>query len=113
MDINNADLFEQLRCLRGDFEQRRACRASCTVDTCPLVLSYWGYRPHIPTNAAFVAIFVIYLIMVLVPGIWTRRFKKYTAMMFVGSSMEIIGYVARIYAYNYPFSDVSRQVFQS
>jgi hypothetical protein len=72
-----------------------------------LVLSYWGYRPSIPINAAFCAVFVILMSIVLVQGVWTRRFKKYTAVMFVGTAMEVIGYVARIYAYTYPFSDVS------
>jgi hypothetical protein len=106
MDESTASLFEQLRCLRGDFEERKACRAACTVDTCPLVLSYWGYRPNIPINAAFAAIFIILMTIVLVQGVWTRRFKKYTAMMFIGTAMEVLGYVARIYAYSYPFSDV-------
>jgi hypothetical protein len=107
MDESTASLMEQLRCLKGTFEERKACRAACTVDTCPLVLSYWGYRPNIPINAAFAAIFVILMTIVLVQGVWTRRFKKYTAMMFIGTVMETIGYVARIYAYSYPFSDVS------
>jgi len=101
------ELFKQLRCLQGDFEQRKACRAACTVDTCPLVLSYWGYRPNIPVNAAFAAIFAVYVAIVLVQGVWKRRFKKYTAMMFIGSTMQVIGFIARIYAYSYPFSDVS------
>jgi hypothetical protein len=107
MDESTATLFEQLRCLKGSFEERKACRAACTVDTCPLVLSYWGYRPNIAVNAAFAAVFVVLMTIVLVQGVWTRRFKKYTAVMFIGSVMEIIGYVARLYAYSYPFSDVS------
>jgi len=105
MDINQ--LLEQLRCLNGNLEERKKCRSECTVDTCPLVLSYWGYRPNIPVNAGFAAAFVIFLAIVLVQGIWTRRFKRYTAMMFIGSAMEVLGYVARIYAYSYPFSDIS------
>jgi hypothetical protein len=107
MDESTATLFEQLRCLKGSFEERKACRAACTVDTCPLVLSYWGYRPNIAVNAAFAATFVVFMTIVLVQGVWTRRFKKYTAVMFIGTIMEIIGYVARLYAYSYPFSDVS------
>lgn len=106
MDESMAQLFEQLRCLKGTFEERKACRAACTLDTCPLVLSYWGYRPNIPVNAAFAAIFVILMTIVLVQGVWTRRFKKYTGMMFIGTVMEVMGYVARLYAYSYPFSDV-------
>jgi hypothetical protein len=99
--------FQQLRCLMGDFEFRKTCRAACTVDTCPLALSYWSYRPNIPINAGFCAAFIIFLAIVLVQGVWTKRFKKYTAMMFVGMVMEVMGYVARIYANSYPFSDVS------
>ncbi|KAF2675155.1 RTA1 like protein, partial [Microthyrium microscopicum] len=79
----------------------------CTVDNCPLVLSYWGYRPNVPVNMAFAIMMGVVMIIVLVQGIWTRRFKKYTAMMFIGSVMEILGFVARIYAYSYPFSDLS------
>lgn len=107
MDNSNASFGAQIRCLTGDAAARKACRATCTVNTCPLMLSYWGYRPSIPINGAFAAIFSIFLIVALAQGIWTRRFKKYTAVMFVGNGMEVIGYVARIYAYNYPFSDVS------
>lgn len=110
MDPTTAYLIEQLRCLRGDFEQRKACRAACTVDTCPLVLSYWGYRPNVAINAAFAAMFVVFMTIALVQGVWTRKFKKYTAMMFIGTVMEVIGYIARIYAYSYPFSDVSHLV---
>jgi len=104
MDINQ--LLEQLRCLNGSLEERKKCRSECTAETCPLVLSFWGYRPSRPVNAAFGGIFVLFMAVVLVQGVWTRRFKKYTAMMFIGTVMEIIGYVARIYAYSFPFSDV-------
>lgn len=71
------------------------------------MLSYWGYRPSIPVNSAFAVAFGLFTLTVLGLGIWTRRFKKYTAVMFIGSAMEVIGYIARIYAYSYPFSDVS------
>jgi hypothetical protein len=71
------------------------------------MLSYWSYRPSIAINAAFIAIFVIFAIIGLSLGIWTRRFKMYTSVMAIGNFMEVIGYVARIYAYTYPFSDVS------
>jgi hypothetical protein len=104
---SNSSFASQIRCLTGDSAQRKACRAACTVNTCPLMLSYWSYRPSIPINAAFIAIFVIFTLIGLVIGVWTRRFKKYTAVMAIGNLMEVIGYVARIYAYTYPFSDVS------
>jgi hypothetical protein len=106
MSIDINQLLEQLRCLNGSMEERKKCRATCTPENCPLVLSFWGYRPNIAINAGFAAAFVIFMTIVLVQGIWTRRFKLYTAMMFIGTAMEIVGYVARIYAYSYPFNDV-------
>jgi hypothetical protein len=102
-----ASFAAQIRCLMGDQAARKACRAACTVETCPLILSYWSYRPSVPVNATFAAISGIFVLIVLVLGIWTKRFKMYTAVMVIGSGMEVIGYVARIYAYTYPFSDVS------
>jgi hypothetical protein len=102
-----ASFAQQIRCLMGDSAARKACRAACTVDTCPLILSYWSYRPSVPVNATFAAISGILVLIVLGLGIWTKRFKMYTAVMVIGSGMEVIGYIARIYAYNYPFSDLS------
>jgi hypothetical protein len=72
-----------------------------------MVLSYWGYRPSIPENGTFAVFMGIFTLAILGIGIWTRRFKKYTAMVFIGSAMEVLGFIARIYAYSYPFSDVS------
>ncbi|KAF2400657.1 putative RTA1 domain protein, partial [Trichodelitschia bisporula] len=80
---------------------------ACTVDTCPLILSYWGYRPSIPINAAFLGIFAAYTILLVIQAVVSRRFKKYTAVVMIGTVMEVIGYIARIYAYSYPFSDLS------
>ena len=107
MDGSNASFAQQIRCLSGTAEERKACRQACTVDTCPLILSYWGYRPSIPVNGAFAVAFGIFTVIVLGLGIWTRKFKKYTAVMFIGCVMEVLGFIARIYAYSYPFSDVS------
>lgn len=106
MDSSNTGFAAQIRCLKGAAPERKACRAACTVDTCPMVLSYWGYRPSIPENGTFAVFMGIFTLAILGIGIWTRRFKKYTAMVFIGSAMEVLGFIARIYAYSYPFSDV-------
>lgn len=76
------------------------------MDTCPLAISYWGYRPNIPANGGFLALFIVLMIVVVVQGVWTRKFKKYTIMTLIGCLMEIMGFTARLYAYSYPFSDV-------
>ena len=88
-------------------EERAACRASCTYDTCPLVISYWSYRPNVPLNAAFAGLFGLYAITVLLLGIYVKKFRTYTAVIFVGQLMEVFGFIARVYAHAYPFSDVS------
>ena len=102
----NADFWAAIRRLQGNKEERKACRSACTYDTCPLILSYWNYRPDVPKNAAFAALFGVYAITVLLLGIWVRKFRMYTAVIFVGEIMEVFGFIARVYAYAYPFSDV-------
>ena len=102
----NADFFAAIRCLEGTAPERRACRDACTYDTCPLILSFWNYRPDVPKNAAFAALFGLYTITVLLLGIYVRKFRTYTAVIFVGELMEVFGFVARVYAHAYPFSDV-------
>jgi hypothetical protein len=88
-------------------EARTACRQACTYDTCPIFLSFWSYRPSVPLNAAFAAVFGVFAIAVLLLGIFVKKFRTYTAVILVGEVMEVFGFVARIYAHAYPFSNVS------
>jgi hypothetical protein len=106
MSDPNANFYEAIRCLQGTKSERKACRDACTVDTCPLILSFWNYRPNVPLNAAFAALFGVFTIAVLLLGIYSRKFRSYTAVLFVGEAMEVFGFIARVYAHAYPFSDV-------
>jgi hypothetical protein len=112
MSDPNADFFAAIRCLQGNKEERKACRSACTYDTCPLIMSYWNYRPDVPKNAGFAALFGVYAIAVLLLGIWVRKFRTYTAVIFVGEMMEVFGFIARVYAHAYPFSDVRYPTFE-
>lgn len=93
-------------CLTGDYEQRRACRMACTLDTCPLDMSYWDYRPSVPANALFIAIFSLSLILFMGQGIWSKRFLGFTIAMVSGNILEVLGYAGRLWAYYQPFSEV-------
>jgi hypothetical protein len=111
MSDPNADFLVAIRCLSGTKAERKACRDACTVDTCPLILSFWNYRPNVPLNAAFAGLFGVFTIGVLLLGIYARKFRSYTAVLFVGELMEVFGFVARVYAQAYPFSDVCFDFF--
>lgn len=106
MSDPNAEFFYAIRCLQGTKPERKACREACTVDTCPLILSFWNYQPDVPLNAAFGGLFGAFALAVLLLGIYVRKFRTYTAVIFVGEIMEVFGFVARVYAHAYPFSDV-------
>ena len=60
-----------------------------------------------PTNVVFGSFFLIYMGMVLSIGLWTKRFREYTVMMFIGCVLQVLGFISRIYASSNPFSDVS------
>ncbi|KIW00636.1 uncharacterized protein PV09_07830 [Verruconis gallopava] len=107
MSDPNSNFYEAIRCLQGTKAERTACRNACTVDTCPLILSFWNYLPDVPLNSAFAGLFGIYTITVLLLGIYVRKFRTYTAVIFVGELMEVFGFVARVYAHAYPFSDAA------
>lgn len=94
-------------CLQDSYAERKACRMACTVDTCPLILSYWNYRPDIIINAVFAGISILLCFIVLIQGLRSRQFKMYTVVTVIGSVMMFMGYGARIFANQNPFSDFS------
>ena len=98
--------FNYTECIRGNFTARRSCRDQCTLDTCPLNLSFWDYRPSIPANALFLALFALSTILFLVQGAWSRRFLGFTVAMLSGCILEVLGYAGRLWAYSQPFVEV-------
>lgn len=73
--------------------------ANCTVDTCPIVTSFYNYRIDLVTNAVFLGLFSLAIPAYL--GIWfaTRRGHFFTAVMVIGLVAEMIGYIGRIKSY--------------
>jgi hypothetical protein len=78
--------------------------ANCTVSTCPLDLSTYGYRPSLGASGALIGLYAICLIVQLGLGI---RYRSWWFMgcMILGCFCEIIGYVGRILYWNNPWDD--------
>lgn len=75
---------------------------NCTVSTCPIDLSTYGYRPSLPFSGTVIALYACCLITQLILGV---RYKKwgFMAMTTLGCLDEIIGYVGRIMYYQNPW----------
>lgn len=75
----------------------------CTLETCPIELSTFGYRPSLAANIVFVAIFGA---CALVQTVELAILQSYTFSIpiILGGACEIIGYVGRIMLYDDPFS---------
>lgn len=76
---------------------------TCTLDTCPIEWSNLQYRPSLPANITFVAIFAVIGIAHTYLG-WRWRSWGFMGGMVMGCLSEVIGYVGRIMMYNDPFS---------
>ena len=94
------------RLLRRDDKQLAAYRAACTLKTCPLNQSYYAYRPSLPTNSAFLALFSLSLCGYVLQAALSRRFIGFTAAMVSGCSLEVLGYIGRIMSWHNPFNQV-------
>jgi hypothetical protein len=66
---------------------------SCTVQTCPVSESTYGYYPSRPSNITFLTIFVISLLIHIFQGI---RWKSWTFLVAlgIGTLMEAVGMVS-------------------
>ena len=98
--------FDYTLCYKGDYQQRRRCHELCTLELCPLSLSYWDYRPSLAANGLFLAIFALSLILFFIQAAWSKRFLGFTVAMVSGCLLEVLGYAGRIWAYSQPFEEV-------
>lgn len=99
--------FAPKACYSTDYATRRACRDACTIELCPLKLSFWaGYIPSLPANSLFAALFGLTLILFLVQAVWSRKFIAFSVAMISGSVLELLGYIGRIMAHSKPFDEV-------
>jgi hypothetical protein len=77
--------------------------ANCTLDLCPIEYSVYKYRPSVPANAIFVALFGFSIFVHVLLGIRWRQWSFMT-LMIVGCLVEIAGYIGRLILYHNPFS---------
>ncbi|KIV96083.1 hypothetical protein PV10_03663 [Exophiala mesophila] len=77
--------------------------ANCTLDLCPIEATVYHYRPSLPANAVFIALFAICMSVHLFQGCYYRTWT-YSINNAVGCITEIIGYSGRIIMYMNPFS---------
>ncbi|KKZ63927.1 hypothetical protein EMCG_01786 [[Emmonsia] crescens] len=76
----------------------------CTLETCPIEASIYQYRPSLPANATFIAIFGLSgLIHLLQLSIWRSNYA-FSILILLGCLGEIAGYVGRLMLYFNPFN---------
>ncbi|KAF2179418.1 putative sphingoid long-chain base transporter RSB1 [Zopfia rhizophila CBS 207.26] len=89
----------------SEYQSKKDFRAQCTLETCPLKLSYWGYRPSLAANAFFLALFGLSTLLFIGQGVLSKRFLGFTIAMVCGCALEVIGYVGRVMSYRNPFAE--------
>jgi hypothetical protein len=62
----------------------------CTLDTCPVSYSVYGYLPNKPLNMVFLVVFAISLVWHVFLGV-RRRAWSFIVALGIGSLMEVIG----------------------
>ncbi|KAK8060539.1 hypothetical protein PG996_010469 [Apiospora saccharicola] len=78
-------------------------KATCTLDICPIEWSVYQYKPSIPANAAFIALFALGGLIHAYLGLRWRTWW-FSGCMVVCSINSCIGYAGRIWLHYNPFS---------
>jgi hypothetical protein len=84
--------------------QRHRYPEVCTIDTCPIELSVYGYRPSLGGTIFLIIIFSILTIGHVAIG-WKYRTWTFMIAMGLGCMWEAIGYGGRYLLHQDPFSD--------
>jgi len=93
-------------CFSKDYATRQNCLAQCTLETCPLSASFWGYLPSLAANGIFLALFSISFIAFVIQAFLSKKWVGFTIAMLSGGFLEILGYAGRIWAHSAPFNEV-------
>ncbi|KFG82523.1 sphingoid long-chain base transporter RSB1 [Metarhizium anisopliae] len=76
---------------------------NCTLETCPVSWSIYGYQPSLAANTTFL---MLYIVAGAIHGYLGIRWRSWGFMtgMLLGCLCEIIGYAGRVIMWNNPFS---------
>ncbi|KAI1109113.1 RTA1-domain-containing protein [Nemania sp. NC0429] len=75
----------------------------CTLDTCSISQSYYGYQPNLGIDIFFIIVYVAILAQCLFIAIKRRAWLSYTICILIGATLELIGFVFRTYGHARPF----------
>lgn len=75
----------------------------CTLDTCPVSMSVYGYRANLPATLISLIIFSLSGLLYVYQGVKTKTWF-FTGAMVCGCISEALGYVAKIILHKDPFS---------
>jgi hypothetical protein len=84
--------------------------ANCTLALCDIKYSVFEYRPSVPANSLFLALFALSGLFHLIQGFHSWKSHKYSTQWFycwamvLGCFTEIVGYLGRILLHSNPFS---------
>jgi hypothetical protein len=78
-------------------------KANCTLDVCDIKYSVFEYRPSLPANVIFTALFALIGIVHAYLG-WRWKSWGFMAGMILGCMTEIIGYIGRVLQWDNPFN---------
>lgn len=78
-------------------------KVNCTLDLCPLEMSVTAYRPSVPVNIIFIALYSFAMTIHIMLGFrWQSWF--FTLCCVTCTISAIAGYVARIFMHYNPFA---------
>jgi hypothetical protein len=95
-----------IECYSNNLDIRRRCFDSCTVETCTLNASYWGYIPSFLANVLFLSLFGLSTLVFTIQTFLSKRYLLFSISMISGGIIEVIGYAARIKARNALWTEV-------
>jgi hypothetical protein len=84
--------------------------SNCTLSLCDVKYSVFEYRPSLPANSLFTALFILSGGVHLFQGFHAWKSRRYSTQWFycwamvLGCVTEIVGYIGRILLHSNPFS---------
>ena len=82
-------------------------KPDCTLGTCPIRQSSFGYYPSLGANLTFLIIFFLSFAANAVQGVmYGKRTISFAILLCINNALEVVGYAGRANAHNNPFLKV-------